>query len=779
MLTLKSLEFQNIGLFTEEPQVIDFTKLSNLNQLEGKNNNTGGSSGAAKSTVLRVLPWLLGLDGLPTTELQSRSTKDNIWAIGVFDLDGQVLKIERNKKLSIDIDGHITTGSSKITDEKLDEILGMPRSLFSKILHKKQGEGGFFLNMKGADTFKFLTSCLGLEKEQAKILTLDTKLKDLEKQEIALKSAYDSHQSALQATQNAISSIGHPPVLDTGPNSIIDLYRQHVVAKESHDFLKTLHRQELTDLEIARPVYTSIPFDRSAILFTEGEIRKIQEKISELNRSEEERQLALKSKISDLRIEASKLENAELTRQSEVRAKIQELQISISNIKNSEQSRISDVKHKILSNRGEYARLMSSVDTGNKAKEQASALMKELQKVRASMCPTCEQSWITDAAKIKEGTILTELGFLKKQVVTGMESQEVLKTIDLDHERLLLDSIPINSPKIDHLNIQIEQLKSQELSVLNPELTGLNVHISHLRVESQPQVVPEVLEYKLEIDFKTSILNNLRKDEADHQFKISAEQQLMVVNHTEKQTKLRESHEVAINSARTKENQALQDLQAAQNKVRSFEEAKLRFDESHGKLSMQLILHRDKSDLTHKELLAIQEEIELATEAKKVIKSYLSCSFEDALDGIGDAATKRIRIIPNTATATIEFEGLKENADGKVKEEINAMISMNGEIGIPIRTLCGGERSSADLSVDLSVIQFIEERTGKGIDVMQLDECFLGQDTVCIQEAIEMIRSYATEKKVILIDHNPIIAQTIESKITVIRDGQTSKVVQQ
>ncbi len=771
MLTLKSLTLQNIGRYLE-PQTIDFTSLGSLVQVDG-------DSGVGKSMIFKAHDWLLGLDGPSTNLLQSRLTKDQITVSAIYDYDGQSLRIERGKKLLIDINGTVTTGSSKTTEELLDQIIGMPRSLFSKMLHKSQDSKGFFLDLGPSGTHTFLTNCLGLQKEQAKIVTLDTKLKGLEKLEISLKSSYESHQSALQATLNAISSIGHPPVLDIDPDLVVELEKWHTVHKEFLNTLRDYHKKELADLEAQRPVYISAPFDRSAITFVEGEIGKIQEKISELNRAEEARQLSLKSKIADLRIEASKLGSVELTRQSAVKSKIQELHIAISNINNSEQSRQAEVKYKILSNRTEYGRSLASIEAGNKAKEQASILMKELQKVRASMCPTCEQSWITDAAKIKEGTILTELGFLKKQVVTGMESQEALKTIDLDHERLLLEAIPRDPPEIENLTLQYNQLKIQVHPLPIPELIILNAQMDQLRVESQPRVVPEVLEHKLEIDFKTSILNNLRKDETDHQFKESAKQQLMVVNYTKIQTELRASHEVTIHSAQAKESEALQNLQAAQNKVRSFEQAKLRFDESHEKLTSQLIQYREKSDLTHQELLVIQEEIELATEAQKAIKSYLSCSFEDALDSIGDAATRFIRNIPNMSTATIQFEGLKETKEGKVKEEVTCSLSVDGDLQVPIKSLSGGERSSTDLAIDLAVMEFIQERSGTGCNLLVLDEPFNGLNEKNITPILEFLRESATNKQILIVDHNPFSKELFESKITVIRDGQTSKVVQQ
>jgi ABC-type multidrug transport system ATPase subunit len=104
---------------------------------------------------------------------------------------------------------------------------------------------------------------------------------------------------------------------------------------------------------------------------------------------------------------------------------------------------------------------------------------------------------------------------------------------------------------------------------------------------------------------------------------------------------------------------------------------------------------------------------------------------------------------------------------------------MDGEIGISLKSISGGEGSSADLAVDLSVVKFIGEQTGKGINVMLLDEFTNGLDTVCIQDTIEMLKNFSIDKKLLLIEHNPIVAQSFENKITVVRDGLTSKIVQQ
>src|ERR1035437_9022378 len=107
MLILKSLTFSGIGHFVEE-QTIDFTSLGNLVQVDAQNLNTGGSSGAGKSTIFKALEFLLGLNDISNGVLQSRLTKTPMTVTGIFDLDGLPLKIERNKKFLIDLNGEVT-----------------------------------------------------------------------------------------------------------------------------------------------------------------------------------------------------------------------------------------------------------------------------------------------------------------------------------------------------------------------------------------------------------------------------------------------------------------------------------------------------------------------------------------------------------------------------------------------------------------------------------------------------------------------------------------------
>lgn len=778
MLILRSLTFQNIGRFVEE-QTIEFDQLGSLVQIEGQNNNTSGSSGAGKSTIFKALEFLLGLNDISNGVLQSRLTKDSLSVTGIFDFNGLPLKIQRDKKFSINLNGEVTTGSAKLTEEKLDQILGMPRDLFRKILHKRQGEGGFFLDMGPSEVHKFLTSCLGLEKEQKKILTLDTRLNELTASESSLKSHLQSNQMGLQASQDAISSLGPQPVLEISPEALEGLKNAHTTASSTHEQVKLALKAESDQLALTRPQIVSVPFDRSNIERAENEIGTIVAQISSLENTEQNRQSQVKSKISEFQIEIGNLNNKELTRQSEVKNQISSIQVEIASIQGAEQARQSQVRSSISALQVELIKSKALVDLGNKAKEEALLLSKELQKVRSATCPTCEQGWITEACKTKEAEILTKLSEHKTTIISGSEASNKIVSINERLQTLNLEAQPKPTAETDSLNEQIVQLKLQAQPQVIPEIGVISSQISQLQLEALPQSIPEVLELKLKSGFKAKELAVFRQEERDHQFKETAKSKLLVDNFALKQTELRQQHEATLKYTQDEVVKALSAYESANSKIRSFEESKKRFDDSLNKLNSQLLGYSEQLERKQEELTLVQEELELATESKKAIKSYLSCSFEDALDSIGDKATRLIRAIPNMTNATIQFEGLKETKEGKIKEEVTCVISMDGEIGIPVKSLSGGERSSTDLAIDLSVIKFIEERTGKGISLMVLDEPFTGLDSQNILEALEMLKECSADKQLLIVDHNPVAAQSIENRLIAVRDGQTSKVVRQ
>jgi DNA repair exonuclease SbcCD ATPase subunit len=220
-------------------------------------------------------------------------------------------------------------------------------------------------------------------------------------------------------------------------------------------------------------------------------------------------------------------------------------------------------------------------------------------------------------------------------------------------------------------------------------------------------------------------------------------------------------------------------FEAAANKLKMFNDAHTRYETSMLSMKEKEGQYQDSLTLIQENLRLTESEIEKATELKTAVKMFISISFDDALESIGEAATKIIRCIPTMSNATIQFEGQKETKDGKVKEEVNAVISMDGEVGIPIKSLSGGERSSVDLAVDLAVIDFVESESAKGIDVFILDEPFTGLDTVSIEMALEVLKNSNSKKKLIVVDHNPEVKEMVSNRLVVVREGTTSSITSQ
>ena len=124
--------------------------------------------------------------------------------------------------------------------------------------------------------------------------------------------------------------------------------------------------------------------------------------------------------------------------------------------------------------------------------------------------------------------------------------------------------------------------------------------------------------------------------------------------------------------------------------LKSFNEANETYKSNLADLKSKEVKFINKIEESKNIIHGISSELILAEEAKKAIKMFLSYSFDDALESIGSRATEIICCIPNMSNATIQFDGTKETKDGKVKEEVNAVIGMDGEESVPIKSLSGG-----------------------------------------------------------------------------------------
>jgi hypothetical protein len=721
MLRLKSLKFSGIGRFIE-PQEINFNNLGNLIQIDGNNLVTGGSSGAGKSTIFHALDFLFGINDQSISVLQSRLIKDHVSVEGHLDWDGKDVIIKRNRKLSITVDGIETSGSSKISEEFLDTIIGMPRNLFHELLHRQQGKSGFFLGMNPSQMNTFLTDCLNLAPIRSKIDTIDVKLKELVHAKTESQNSLQASQAALDATVAAKASLGQEPI-PTVTEVVVEGWKAQL--KDAEAVLEALlgsNRIERAAHQATKPKLVTTPYDHAQIESLEVQIKSLEAQIEQELDKERSRQINVNNVIS-----AIKSENA---------GKIAAIKL--------------DHGNKIAESKTTVANLTNLIFTGGKAKEVAIQLAAKIKSVRDGLCHTCLQSWQTDQNKAEEQRLLKELSECKIDIEASIfatkELTELKSALVVLNDRVNAEVAAINEQTKLATSDLVEQAKPQVSAVL----TQLKTSCIDLAKQKTAEFVKEDM-HKIEENARNqNILEAffLEVNVLADKHRISTESVAKEVNEYksqyERSAQALASHLIALNRYQT----ALDSLKSKESDINS------------------------KVVDFNQKVVDLSEKIEIAEEAKRCLKSYLSCSFEDALDSVSESATKILRSVPTMANASIRLQGTKELGSGAIKETVNALLDNDGELEIPIKSLSGGERSAVDLAIDLAVCEMIQEKANKGIDIMVLDEPFGGFDSIGVEHALEMLKTL--DKRILIVEHNPVAKEFIDCRITVVRDGETS-----
>jgi DNA repair exonuclease SbcCD ATPase subunit len=383
--------------------------------------------------------------------------------------------------------------------------------------------------------------------------------------------------------------------------------------------------------------------------------------------------------------------------------------------------------------RKEY-KIVSNLENEKKNKlNKATEIEENLVHLKANNCPTCLREWKDEAFEAKVKGLSSNLNALKTEI-SKMEEKLLTKAEieDKISRGEAVTKILLKGPKLDDV-----KQKSKDISVL---IEGL---------------------IKKDYEVKEAIMAEFNAE----------------------QKKVLES----INSINEKNNRSIlaidEDLLILRQKVTQYESEVKFFTLSektrHNNIEAQkgiLEKYNKELDQAMKAFNKAQETYLLAQEAKRLIKSFLNKMFEEALETIGRKATEKLNRIPNMSSASLYFETFKE-VKGKIKEEVTPMLCMDGDLGIPLKTLSGGERSTADLSVDLSVSEFIEDHTGLGAEWLILDEPFGGLSVVDQLEYLEILKTIGSNKQFLIVSHSSEIKEVFDDEIRVEREGLTSRIV--
>ena len=137
-----------------------------------------GASGAGKSSLLSVIPYLLGYGRSPT----SRSTA---WGEKVVEVEGvfadgtrQIVVSRGTSGLKIHADGRAWT--AKAGEDKLREILGVSTDLMEALTRRRQGVSGTFVSLDNAGRADLLAQLLGVGEYDEKISGLSGEIQRVE-----------------------------------------------------------------------------------------------------------------------------------------------------------------------------------------------------------------------------------------------------------------------------------------------------------------------------------------------------------------------------------------------------------------------------------------------------------------------------------------------------------------------------------------------------------------------------------------------------------------------
>lgn len=678
MLKLKSYSFSGIGRFAQK-QTIDLEGRDHLIQIDGENTNTGGSSGAGKSTTVEALAYLLGISEIPSTQLQSRITKSPIWVQGKFE-GGITITRSKKEGLAIQTPEGSVSGNSKLAEEKLDEIIGVNRKLLKTMCYKRQKQGGFFLNLTPKESHAFLIDCLDLGQYQSKI----NKMSEL------LKDKYKPGKLTLEASLNEMK---------IGAGNIKDL----LTKKEA-------------------PVKPE-----------EKDVSKLKLEINLKKQTLQNEELTLTQMVTSIGPKPVKLENFVF----EDEQKLLDTQSSITAVKAEIEQIKKDHQEAIDQARSAVNKIQNNIAKANGYKplliEEVSrqdALLEQIKHIEEKKCPTCMRKW-KQGGEDKLKDMKDQLGMCQEKIA-GYKSE--------------IENVP-HLMVLEQKAIEIlEKRQSQQLNI--PEKETLAALEENFRVlKNQKDNLASTVNQKYLEEYNAW---NQKYQTAQDMFKKKTDDLRWEIagleNEIEKIETEKENYEKALAIYN-------KDVEQLNNKLKEY--------------SKNFKINNDK-------LQEIEKNIILSEESIRLIKNFTLQKFQDTLDYIGERATEIINMIPNMSNAVIYFESAKETKTGKVKNEVNAVINLEGDTAIPIKTLSGGERTSADFAIDLAVGEMIESMTKKGVNFLIIDEGFDGLDSISKIECLEILKNLNTEKQILMVDHSSEVKEMVHDIIKVRRVNEES-----
>lgn len=354
---LKYIKMKAFRSFRDKQEILNLPE-TGLIGIDGKNQNTGGSSGAGKTSFHLGISYALGYCPFPATELKSWLTEDTMQVeLGLSTPKGEVVIGRGEDDTFISINGEITRGI-KATDSKIKELIQIPLEFLEALTFRPQKKPGRFLTMTDGDKKEFLGKLLGLQEIEFQI---EGSIRNINK----AKGEVEKMEAVLASLKDGVEKPQHPEEISTG------------------EIEEKLRSVEVLSLE---------------------KEKWLQEQLAVLKRYKDKRDLL------DVPMDVEVIDEDTDSELIEILASIRKHQTKIINLQIKADREIGELKGK-LAVASKTVEDYIKESSGQQAVEMAIAnLQKEIKGIEDNICPTCNRDgWIVKPERLDDLKLQLEI----------------------------------------------------------------------------------------------------------------------------------------------------------------------------------------------------------------------------------------------------------------------------------------------------------------------------------------------------------------------------------
>ena len=415
-----------------------------------------------------------------------------------------------------------------------------------------------------------------------------------------------------------------------------------------------------------------------------------------------------------------------------------EIADTVYNIKTAEAERksaLDEVEGRLSSLRGTYGALMgiyASKPTLEAAAEEAHA---EAATLRGNVCPTCNRAW--EESQGKAALREDEARGIFEKVRMCDEALSRARGVEAQISAAEAEKAAVGSEKVERLRANHLALVQTQSGLRSYELQFTN-QISRIDEEVRTHTAQEEVRLRAGVD---RLEARIAAAQAEH---------------------------LALCRELTA---AAGALEQAEQKNREIKNVVL----AHEMLVRSV---RDTISDQEAKILALEAEGLMESAVHKCLgrSGYMGSIFDEILDEIGQETTRIVSSMPNTHSVSIAFASCTETKKGSAKKAIAPVICKDG-LQASLRSLSGGQQTTIELAADLAIGTVVARRTGRMPGWLALDEAFDGMGIPTKEICMEVLRRYAKDRLVLVVDHATEIKEAFDSSIMVEMEGGNSRLV--